>query len=294
MPRLIILLAAASLPLGGCNGALNPPQSIGDKNSGFRYIPVDPLPVSYTGFGDCPPRTAGASADVLDALPDLSVRVGTRLISGEASGKGGPVTIGVSGNNYELVQDFIAHDETNLRFEVPKDLTTERTGKGVTSVTTTRSEPVARLLSAGETGPAEGKEIIVVPVYVGVGLRLSAAVTVRKGNVALDFGALGAAARADRVRGSLVVQSLGLSGPKMATLIPLPGEIDPITIQNAAVAVGGMKALLYASDTQRWPRVVGIHYPFAEWDPRMVNAIVAALAATPIPWKPCNKSGVSN
>jgi hypothetical protein len=107
-----------------------------------------------------------------------------------------------------------------------------------------------------------------------------------------DLGALSVAAKANRVNGGLVVQSLGLNGPKIAATMPLPGELNATTIQNATVALGAIKALLYADDTQRRARVVGIHYPFATQDPAMIDAILAALAAKPIVWKPCEYAGV--
>src|SRR4051794_1482198 len=49
--------------------------------------------------------------------------------------------------------------------------------------------------------------------------------------------------------------------------MPLPGELNATTIQNATIALGAIKALLYADDIQRRARVVGIHYPFATEDP---------------------------
>ena len=101
------------------------------------------------------------------------------------------------------------------------------------------------------------------------------------------LGAISAAARADQVRGGLVSQTPGLGGSKVVTMVPLPGELNPTTIQAATVAMGQIKALLFDAETQRWPRVVGIHYPFARVDPALVNAIVTALATRRVKWNPC-------
>jgi hypothetical protein len=282
------ILTGSCLLAASCNGVLEPPTSLGDKNSGYSYIAIDPLPVAHSGFAECTSRTRGGTPDLLDGLHHYASRISTRLISGEAGAKAGPVTVGTSGNTYELVQDFIAYDETNLRFKVAPGALAR--GKGVTVA---EERPVARLMIATESSTGANDETV-VPVYVGVGLRLTAIVTVLKGNVGLEFGAISGAARAERVRGSLVVQTLGVNGPKIITLMPLPGELNATTVQNAAVALGAIKALLYSDDTGKAATVVGIHYPYPEWDPAKVNAIVTALAGTPIPWKPCEPSGQSN
>ncbi|HEY1606089.1 MAG TPA: hypothetical protein VGF77_10895 [Allosphingosinicella sp.] len=274
------------LPLSACSSWLEPPQSIGDVNAGFRYVAIDPLPVSFTNYSTCTPRTTGQLPDLLDALHDLASRVSTQQIDVDANAKIPVVSASASGNKYEVTEDFIAYDETNLRFEVPSDLAPDQAAP---------ESPVhLRLLAQGES-PRDGNRSIIVPVYVGVGLRLTAEVTVLKGNISIaGLGALAAAVNANRIRGSMVAQSLGLTGPKIATIIPLSGDLNATTVQNAAVAIGSIKALIYTDDTQRWPRVVGIHYPFAKISPAMVNAIVSALAAKPVPWKPCDTSGTSN
>jgi hypothetical protein len=271
------ILILSGVFLGGC-AALEPPQSLGDQNSGFRYIALDPLPVSHGGFDRCAPRDPAGKPDLLDALPNLASRVATQTLSSSVGGGIAGVTIGVSGSSYEVIQDFIAYDETNLRFEVPATLSAEGSS-GETA-------PRVRVLDEGVPS-ASGREIV-VPVYVGVGLRLSATVFVRSGSVNLtDLGAISAAAKAEKVTGGLVVQSIGLNGPKVAAIMPLPGELNSTTIQNATVAIGSIKALLYADDTQRRVRVVGIHYPFPHQDPAMINAITAALARHPVEWRPC-------
>lgn len=275
----VMLAALGAVALAGCNGRLDAPGTLGDANSGFRYVAIDPLPVAHQGFAACPARPPNATADLLDALPDSASRVAVRNVSGQVSG-GIPIfKAGVSGSTYEVVQDYISYDETHIRFEVPEETGTE-------AVATAGAAPQVRLLG-DEERPISGK-VISVPVYVGVGLRLTATVKVRKGNVNLaDLGALSAAAEAEKVQGALVVQTLGLNGPKIAATIPMPGELNPTTIQNAAVALGAIKALLYAEDTQRQPRVVGIHYPFEQRDGAMINAIVRELATTPVAWAPC-------
>ena len=76
-------------------------------------------------------------------------------------------------------------------------------------------------------------------------------------------------------------------------MVPLPGELNPTTIQAAAVAMGQIRTIIFDAETQRWPRVVGIHYPFARVNPALINAIVGALATRRIEWQPCATSGTT-
>jgi hypothetical protein len=280
MRKIVLLLAACALPLAGCAEWIDPPQSIGDENAGFRYVPIDPLPVSFVNdFSKCVKE--GAPSDLLDALHDLSARVSVQQISGEAKASVPIFSVGASGSSYQVTQDFIAYDETPLRFEVsPPPLSAEGGNGG----TTTARHKLTLLKEDAQSD----KPVITIPVYVGVGLRLTANVIVRKGNVNLsDLGSISAAAKAEQIRGGLVAQTLGINGPKVTATLPLPGEINTTTIQNATVAIGAIKAMLHDPATGRWPRVVGIHYPFERVDQAQVNAIVSALSGKKLVWKPC-------
>ena len=288
MKKNILVVLGCSVSLSACAQWLDPPQSIGDVNAGYRYIAIDPLPVSFNNsFAGCT-APAGGTPNLMNALHDLAARVSTEDITGEVSGGITGVTAGASGRSYRVTQDFIAYDTARLRFEVPPGLInndgTPSRGNGQSMV---QSSAQIRLLGPAENARS-GNQVITVPVYVGVGLRLTANVQVRSGKVNLtDLGAISAAARADRIRGGLVSQTLGLGGSKVMTMVPLPGELNPTTIQAATVAMGQIKALLFDAETQRWPRVVGIHYPFAQVQPALVNAIVSALTTRRIEWRPC-------
>lgn len=237
MTKLGWLICVAALPLGGCGGFLNPPQSVGDVNAGFRYVAIDPLPVTFGSFSGCTSRSGG-TPDLLDAIHDTAARVATEEITGEASASSPVINIGGSGRSYRVTQDFIFYDQAPLRFEVPRGTSQKGGATGTGEV---------RLLGESGTAPA-GSEVVTVPVYVGVGVRTTANLTVYEGKVNLaDLGTISAAAKAGRVRGSLVTQLLGLKGAKVSAHVPMPGELNPTTIQNATVAVGAIKALIYAS-----------------------------------------------
>lgn len=290
MKTKLVLIAACTIPLASCAGWLDPPQSIGDLNTGYRYVPIDPLPVSFTNdFSRCP-HQPGATPGLMNALPDLTTRVATEDVTGEASVTVPGVGVSGSGRSYRVTQDLIAYDMARLRFEVPAGLETDTTAPARTREA---SESLAqvRLLRADET-PRSGANVITVPVYVGVGLRLTANLQIRSGKVNLsDLGAISAAVSANRARGSLVSQTLGLSSSKIVTIMPLPGELNATTILAATVAMAQIKGLFFDADSRPWPRVVGIHYPFARMNPALVNAIVGTLVDRPIHWTPCAVDG---
>src|SRR5690606_32243655 len=96
---------------------------------------------------------------------------------------------------------------------------------------------------------------VIVPVYVGVGLRLTANITVLKGEVNLgNLFAIGGEASSEKISGTLVVQTLGISGKTISASIPMPSEINSTTIQNAILALGTIKAVMYENDTRITPR----------------------------------------
>jgi hypothetical protein len=70
-------------------------------------------------------------------------------------------------------------------------------------------------------------------------------------------------------------------------MVPMQGELNPTTIQNAILSLGSIRAVLYDPETRPQARVTGIYYPFPKADPAIVNAIVSELASKPIPWRPC-------
>jgi hypothetical protein len=283
-------LIAAALPLSSCAQWLDPPQSIGDINAGYRYVPVDPLPVSFTNDLSACVAPAGTTPGLMNALPNLASRVATEDTTAEASVTVPAVTAGGSGRSYRVTQDFIIYDTATLRFEVPSDLL------GPDQMTPASRPPPASLARVRALDPDENpsgtNQVIAVPVYVGVGLRLTANLQIRAGKVNLtDLGAISGAVSANRVQGGLVSQLLGLGGTRASAMAPGPGELNPTTIQAAAVAMGQIRAIVYDAGTQRWPQVVGIHYPFARVNPALVNAIQSELARHPIAWHPCSATG---
>jgi hypothetical protein len=265
-----VFLAPAVFGLSAC-GFLAPPKSPGEYYSGYSYVPLDPLPVQVNGNVAC--------SALNRELPDNAVRIAVRDLSGSGSLGFGPVKLGYAGSSYRVILDYINADVANFRFRYGGGLNVL---EGATPAFVTRVDRPSTSTAGGGQGE------IVIPVYVGVGLRLTADVTVHKGTVNLSsLGSLSAAAEAKRITGSLLVQTLGITGPKIQSALPLPSELNSTTIQNAIVSVGSIKALMGDEGTLLRPRVVGIYNPMKQSNQETINLIVSQLIGPPpIGWTP--------
>lgn len=260
---------------------LRPPQTPAAFFSGYSYVPLDPLPVKVVDGPNCGPGKPRAS--LLTMLPDNAVRIAVRQISGSTSLGFGPAQLGYEGNSYEVVLDYINADVANLRFAYDAPIGgaegDARAAQQIEAASLTRIDEDASI--------PPGKNVVVIPVYVGVGLRLTAIVTVHKGKVNLSsLGSLSAKAEAGQVTGSLIVQTLGITGPKVTTALPLPSELNQTTIQAAIVTLGAVKALIPdQAGTVLKPRVTGIYNPIQGATQATIHQIVSKLADKPIRWE---------
>lgn len=125
-------------------------------------------------------------------------------------------------------------------------------------------------------------ERIEVPVYIGVGLRITA--TVYEIDSTASLTGLGALS-GENTKGTMVVQTLGVSGPKISAALPVQSELNQSTIQNAVVTIGSVKALLYDPNVLCMPRVVGIYLPVPA-DQKLVNQIISNLSNDGLEWVP--------
>ena len=270
--------AIALLSLTAC-GPLRPPQTPASFFSGYSYVPLDPLPVKVVDGPNC--GRGKPRGELLHMLPDNSVRIAVRQLTGKAELGFGPAQAGYEGNSYEVVLDYINADVANLRFAYDPP----RQGEDRAAAMADAAAVSLARIEKGDPDPP-GKEIVVIPVYVGVGLRLTAIVTVHKGKVNLSsLGALSAKAEAGQVTGSMIVQTLGITGPKVTTALPIPSELNPSTIQAAIVSLGAVRALIPdAPGTVLKPRVTGIYNPIPNADQAVIHKIVSQLVETPVEW----------
>lgn len=291
--RVIVLMLVSSIALGACATWVETPKSLGERNSGFSYVPLDPLPVySSKAANSCTENPTWEHKQLLQALPDIATRMAVLQREGSANLAVGPVHVGSSGNLYQVVLDYISVDATNIKFEMIKRAVADQTK--VISIYEKTDYPtrITAIRLADNAAASQGGEVVSIPVYVGVGLRLTATVSVLKGKVDLgSLGVIAAEAQAGNVTGSLVVQTLGVTGKQVVATVPLPSELNATTIQNAILALGAIKAIIYSTDGDvvTTPRVTGI-YNAIGGGPEFVNAVVSELAKTPIEWKrPCEK-----
>ena len=255
MPCALLVLSAWFVT--GCTTTQPPiPLTQGDPQNApsFGYTPLDPLPV---GVAPIPSNLMDQrNRIILESLPDETIRIATGRITGKGNINFGPAQGGVEGENYVVIIDYIKYTTNSFAVSIDQD-------------------SVATILPEG----SEANPDAVIPVYIGVGLRLTATIHVREGTIDLgNLFAIGAAAQAGQVSGSLVVQTLGVSGEGVSGLIPVPGRIDDSTIQNAIVALGSIKAKLYEDDTRLTPRVVAIYNTIGGGE-GTINGFISNLVA---------------
>ena len=117
----------------------------------------------------------------------------------------------------------------------------------------------------------------------GVGIRLVADFRSLKSDVRIaDFSGLGAAARNEEISGTLRFETLGISGPEISSLIPLPSVISVESIQSAMQASAAIKAKLYDDGVHLWPQIVAVKDLFE----KMPNNEVVKLIAPPAETQP--------
>jgi len=233
-----------SLVLYGCAvPRVTMPQTEAAQQSGpaYGYRPLDPLSAKLQHQ----PRTPVTNCRILELFPDETVRLAIGQFDTSGNLSYGVAKAGYVGNRYSVVLDYIKSDTLSL--------------PAIDSVTTARQ----------------------VPIYVGIGLRLTANLIVNSGSVDLaNLIAIGAAAQAKQLSGTLVIQTLGISGESISSAIPIPSEISESSIQNALVAIGTIKSKIYDDKISISPRVIGIYDIFGT-DTKAFDTFFASLLNAP-------------
>ncbi len=94
---------------------------------------------------------------------------------------------------------------------------------------------------------------------VGVGLRIIANVVSLEGGINLgDLFAIGLAAQAKKLSGTLMIEVIGIKSNDVTTILPLPSEINQSTIQTAMQAMATIKSKIYVDGTDLYPQVMAI------------------------------------
>lgn len=288
-------------------------------------------PGSTIYYGGAPPKTK-QWLPLLQSLPDLSIRFSVAELKTDGSLTFGPAKTTKKDQAYRAVLDYVNVDAIPKNFYARKrvkyanaapvweqlraaseaggeivgyDIVGERRAydisqkyfsqKAASPVVGAATDVRSSYLESASNAMTElGYDLITVPVYVGIGMRLTADVRANEGGVTLaSLGAIGAAADAKLVSGTLTVQTLGVNGKSIATALPLPSKLDQTTIENGILALGSSRALIYNMDTEdgqvtATPRVVGLYSPVGT-DPNLINAIYAELSSPRPEWaRPCS------
>jgi hypothetical protein len=278
------------------------PRSPGEIESGYTYIPIDPFPVRTVDSSNCPGRGDKPATSLLDALPDNAVRMLVEKFDASGNVAYGASKAASMYERYRVTVDYINADTINVPVVIKKTMQVADPRAAASASSEWRevdlfAENLSHFLPGSERyevrrlkeGEAPGSSQFNIPVYVGVGLRVSAYVYVTGASANISgIGIIGAEAEANNLRGSLVVQTLGVNGKSVAAALPIQSELNRTTAQSAIVAVGAIKALLYADETIKSPRVVGLYLPFPGGKP-LVNAIISELSKKQVEWsRPCS------
>lgn len=316
-----IAAISIALTLSGCFNGLQRPRSAGEIESGYTYIPIDPINVvsrpNVYDRSDCEyiavtdpysnkPDKMVVFRNLLESLPDNAVRVAIQQVMTKGEISFGPVGLGAKNETYRVTVDFINADTISIRtfigrfgsrLDAPDDPT--RIPLSLTNPIPDYIDPntvtyeVRRPEQFSRDAVPLGYTEYNLPVYVGVGLRVIADVTVIGGKANISgLGAIGIQVERNNVSGTLVTQTLGISGKAVTAALPIQSELNQTTIQNAIVAVGSIKAQLYSPETIASPRVVGVYLPLPA-NRALVNGIVSSLVRDPIYWeRPCKTKSV--
>ena len=300
------------LSITGCARTMIP-QTPAATESGYTYIPLDPFPVHME-----PDRRScnldGVESEeeynsllrtlkyrpLLESLPDNAVRMSIEQFDSSGSVTYGPAGIGARGESYRVTVDYVNSDTTNFPVWVAKtalhkidrkydyiDLLSP-VDETVYDASTIGFEVKAKDKFSDKKPDGDFFEYN-IPVYVGIGLRVTANVDIIGASANISgLGVIGAEAEANSLKGSLIVQTLGINGKSIAAALPIQSELNRTTAQNAIVAVGSIKALLYDEKTATALRVVGMYLPFPGGK-SLVNAIISEISkGKSITWmRPC-------
>jgi hypothetical protein len=231
----------------------------------YTYQPLNPTTVwvrdptqteqKEEDCGDADETCYEFNKALLHDLDTETVRVSLDTLNGSLDISGGVVGASVKGQSYVLIVDYIKY-------------------------ITSRKEIDTKYVSLDAHGQERQEHFQgTVPMYTGVGLRVRAEFLALQGGLNVSgLPALAVAASVDGISGRLTVQTLGISGPEVTSLVPLISDISVTSIQNAVQAVAAIKAKIYEETTTVYPKIVGFESPSR--DPALIRALTGAFYAS--------------
>ena len=273
-------------------GPTPPAQTPAEAQSGFTYVPIDPFAVQSVKQESC--ESGAEYRELLSSLPDNAVRMLIEQFDAAGSVSFGTATLGQKGASYKITVDYVNVDTINVPFRIWKLARDKDGNEKPIEVFVDLEDGWSLVGYVVERAPEKQSEddqtvTVHVPVYVGIGLRVAATVDVTGNEANISgVGVIGAEAEAERLKGTLTVQTLGINGEAITAALPIQSELNRTTAQNAIVAVASIKALLYADETIVAPRVVGIYLPLPA-NKNLINLLISELSRSPVIWeRPCD------
>lgn len=235
------------------------------------YQPIDPIQVHIDKQSD-----SLKTNQFLIAFPNEATRLAIGEINQQGTISFGPFSIAKAGRSYSVILDYIKYTTTNLPVEYLEQREINTIGDTSISILhqfiRTNYGKIRGDINEynGKTSqlPFSSRDVknkIKFPVYVGVGLRIQASITVLSDSVNLSsLFSIGLAASQKKLNGTLIIQTLGVSGENISPLMPLPDQINESTIQFAMQSLATIKSKIYDTDkTIISPQVLAFKLPFA-------------------------------
>jgi hypothetical protein len=226
----------------------NSPYLGASGSNGFK--PVSPIQVDLS-------QVNTSNAEILNALPNETIKISVGQVDAIGNVSFGPIGATQKNGSYVVVLDYIKFKVEkhiiNATPIIPADLEDEYESEDKDG---DKHRHIHRPIYYPEydtdgsliewKASDKGEQPIRIQFYVGVGLRMTATVFVKEAGVDLSslYG-LGAAAEQKKISGSLLVETLGVTGPDISPLLPWPSEINVSSIQNAIQSIATVKAKMY-------------------------------------------------
>lgn len=294
-----------------------------ETTASYGYIPLDGLGVEETLISkscelwrpyttsknplSSPREFTGDKAGInpylplLKSLPDISIRFAVASFDASGGLTFGPAKVTAKHQNYRAVLDYVNVDVIPISI-----LVGAVEENGVRKLTEARSSKkpielfevhiVDNIEEYFKENPDHLKrfDLVSLPVYVGIGLRVTADIRALEAGIPLfSLGLIGLEAQANNLAGTLTLQTLGVTGETVAASLPLPSKLDQTTIENSILAIGTNRAAIYKSGNDNngslttTPRVVGIYSSIGS-EPALISAIYAELSYKRPKWaRPC-------
>lgn len=237
---LILISCSSRHPLASVKKNVNEriENTVTDTIKNFGYVPIDPMPVqvnNYDGYFNI------TNNDYLNSLSDETILVATGIYNNNGSVTFGPIGGTVTGKKYVVILDWIKYTT------IPQNVIENESG-GIELYSSSMESKPTRMMNS-------------IPIYAGIGLRIQATFIAATSNIDVNgiFG-LSGNYNSTNFKGSLVIQSMGISGKSVN--LPLPSDINPTSIQNALMAISSIRALVYTSenkDLKITPRIIGFY-----------------------------------